>query len=203
MRSSLEYADVVWAGCLVGDSDLLESLQLEGARVVTGAIKGTSRDCLLCDTSRVTLGLRQKIYKLIMMYKLVYKLAPPHLSDLCPSVVSMTPIYSLRSSRNLVLPFVRTERHKNYFLFSGTQLWNNLPLELRRSSSVGNFKHNLLAYFCVSSCNPLYYVGNRFDSVNHSRFRCNNSTLNNDLFIRNCVVSPACPHQLQRTCGRS
>ena len=38
-------------GCLVGDSDLLKSLQLEGARVVTGAIKGTSRDCLLRDTS--------------------------------------------------------------------------------------------------------------------------------------------------------
>ena len=38
MRSSLEYADVVWDGCLVGDSDLLESLQLEGARVVTAAI---------------------------------------------------------------------------------------------------------------------------------------------------------------------
>ena len=45
----------------------------------------------------------------------------------------------------------------------------------------------------ASSCNPLYYVGNRFDSVNHSRFRCNNSTLNHDLFIRNCVVSLACP----------
>ena len=79
VRSSLEYADVVWDGCLVGDSDLLESLQLEGARVVTGAIKGTSRDCFLRDTSWAKLGLRRKIHKLIMMYKLVYKLAPPYL----------------------------------------------------------------------------------------------------------------------------
>ena len=30
MRSTLNYADVVWDGCLVGDSDLLESLHLEG-----------------------------------------------------------------------------------------------------------------------------------------------------------------------------
>ena len=52
----------------------------------------------------------------------------------------------------------------------------------------------LYNYFGVSSCNPLHYVGNRFDSVNHSRFRCNNNTLNHDLFIINCVVSPACPH---------
>ena len=149
MRSSLEYADVVWDGCLVGESDLSESLQLEGARVVTGAIKGTSRDCLLRDTSCAEIGLRRKIHKLIMMYKLIYKLAPPYLSDLWPSAVSMRSSYSLRFSRTLDLPFVRSERHKNSFLFSATQLWNNLPLELSLSSSVGNFKHNLLAYFVL------------------------------------------------------
>ena len=77
VHSSMEYADVVWDGCLVGDNDLLESVQLGGARVVTGAIKGTNMDCLLRDTSWVKLGLRRKIHKLIMMYKLVYKLAPP------------------------------------------------------------------------------------------------------------------------------
>ena len=64
---------------MVGNSDLLESLQLEGARVVTGAIKGTSRDCLLCDISWAKLSLRRKIHKLIMMYKLVFKLARPYL----------------------------------------------------------------------------------------------------------------------------
>ena len=53
-------------GYLVGDSDLLESLQLEGARVVTGAIKGTSRDCLLRDTSWAKLSLRRKIHKWIL-----------------------------------------------------------------------------------------------------------------------------------------
>ena len=130
----MEYAGVVWDGCLVGESDLLESLQLEGARevLVTAAIKVTSRDCLLRDTSWAKLGLRRKIHKLVMMYKLVYQLAPP---------------YSLRFPIILVLPFVQIERHKNSFLFSSTQLWNNLPLELRLSSSVGNFKHNRLAYF--------------------------------------------------------
>ena len=67
VHSSLEYADVVWDGCLVGDSDLLESLQLEGARVVSGAITGTSRDSLLRDTSWAKLSLRRKIHKLIML----------------------------------------------------------------------------------------------------------------------------------------
>ena len=49
MRSSLEYADVVWDGFSESDSNLLESLQIEGARVVTGALKGTNRVSLLND----------------------------------------------------------------------------------------------------------------------------------------------------------
>ena len=43
VRSSLENANVVWDGCSESDNNLLESLQIEGARVVTGALKGTNR----------------------------------------------------------------------------------------------------------------------------------------------------------------
>ena len=42
VRSSVQYANVVWDGCSESDN-LLESLQIEGARVVTGALKGTNR----------------------------------------------------------------------------------------------------------------------------------------------------------------
>ena len=53
--SSLEYADVVWDGCSESDSNFLESLQIEGARVVTGALKGTNRISLLNELSWVKL----------------------------------------------------------------------------------------------------------------------------------------------------
>ena len=43
VRLSLEYANVVWDGCSESDNNLLESLQIEGARVVTGALEGTNR----------------------------------------------------------------------------------------------------------------------------------------------------------------
>ena len=42
--SSLEYADVVWDGCSESGSNLLlDSLQIEGARVVISALKETTR----------------------------------------------------------------------------------------------------------------------------------------------------------------
>ena len=118
VRSSLEYADVVWDGCSESDSNLLESLQIEGARVVSGALKGTNRVSLLNELSWVELSVRRKIHKLSSMYKMVFKLAPPYFCDLCPNFVSERSSYSLRSANNLCLPFVRTERHKKSFLFS-------------------------------------------------------------------------------------
>ena len=72
VRSSLEYADVVCDGCSESDSNLLESLQIEGARVVS----------LLNELSCVELGVRRKIHQLGLIYKMVHKFAPPYLCDL-------------------------------------------------------------------------------------------------------------------------
>ena len=55
VRSSLEYADVVWNGCSESDSNLLENLQIEGVRVATGALKATNKVSLLNDLSWVEL----------------------------------------------------------------------------------------------------------------------------------------------------
>ena len=40
------YADVMWDGCNEDDSELIESIQYEAARMVTGAMRGTSRSRL-------------------------------------------------------------------------------------------------------------------------------------------------------------
>ena len=87
MRSSLEYADVVWDECSESDSNLLVSLQIEGATVVTGALKGTNRVSLLKDLSWVELSVRRKIHKLTLMYKMVFNpFAPePPVQILVPS----------------------------------------------------------------------------------------------------------------------
>ena len=81
--SSLEYADidVVWDGCSACDNNLLESLQTEGVRVVTGALKGTNRVSLLKELSWVDLSVRRRLHKLSLMYKIVFKLSPPYLYD--------------------------------------------------------------------------------------------------------------------------
>ena len=85
VRSSLEYADVVWDGCSDSDRNLLEDLQIECARLVTGAMKGTNGVCLLRDASWGGASSdRRKMHKLYLMYKMVNKLSPSYLCNLCP-----------------------------------------------------------------------------------------------------------------------
>jgi hypothetical protein len=77
----LEYADVGWDGCCDADRDLLESLQFEAARLVTGALKGAHMERLLNETACSTLKARRNDHKLFMMYKIVNNLAPLFLSE--------------------------------------------------------------------------------------------------------------------------
>ena len=109
---------MVWDGCSESDSNLLESLQIEGARVVTGALKGKNRVSLLKELSWVDISVRRKLNKFNLIHKIVFKLAPPYLCDLCPEFVSDRSCYSLRSANNLCSPYVHTDRHKKSFLSS-------------------------------------------------------------------------------------
>ena len=117
MRSSLEYADVVWDRRSESDGNLLQSLQMEGTRVVTGVFMRTNRVSLLNELSWVELIVRRKIHKFCLMYKMVFKLALPYLCDLCPNLVSERSSYSLCSDNNLCLPFVRMKGTKTLFSF--------------------------------------------------------------------------------------
>ena len=47
IRPVMEYAHVVWDGCTENESDLLEHVQYESVKLVTGAMKGTSKHRLI------------------------------------------------------------------------------------------------------------------------------------------------------------
>lgn len=49
IRPILEYGNVVWDNCTKQESDLIESVQYEAARIVTGMRKGTSRSKLYSE----------------------------------------------------------------------------------------------------------------------------------------------------------
>ena len=52
IRPLMEYGDVIWDNCTEAEANLLERIQYESARAVTGAIKGSSATRLLSELAR-------------------------------------------------------------------------------------------------------------------------------------------------------
>ena len=51
IRPILEYGSIIWDNCTAQESDLLESIQLDAARIITGLRRGTSHAVLYYELS--------------------------------------------------------------------------------------------------------------------------------------------------------
>jgi hypothetical protein len=116
----MEYADVVWDGCSDCLNDLLESVQYEAAKLVTGAMKGTSQRKLLDELAWEELKTRRSVHKLVLFFKIVNNLVPRYLTDLLPATSQQRSGLLLRSADNLTLYPCRTERFKRSFFPDST-----------------------------------------------------------------------------------
>lgn len=82
IRPILEYGDVVWGNCTKENSELLEKVQIEAARIITGLRVNSSRSILYSELGWETLQSRRDKHKLILFYKIIHGLAPQYLLDL-------------------------------------------------------------------------------------------------------------------------
>ena len=70
IRPRLEYADVVWNNCTRYQVNALEKLQLEAARIMTGATKLVSLEVLYNETGWESLETRRSKHKMCLFYKI-------------------------------------------------------------------------------------------------------------------------------------
>ena len=105
----VEYASVVWDGCSERDSQTLQKIQNEAARLVTGRTGSVSSENLYKECGWLTLSQRKKKqHKLSFMYNVNAGLVPSYISDLIPPLVNEISDYPLRNNRNISLPYNRT-----------------------------------------------------------------------------------------------
>ena len=83
----------MWNNCTQYESNELDKIQNEAARIVTGATKLASIDFLHTETGWETLGPRRKIHKLTMFYKMKNGLCPDYLGSLVPATVRHNTLY--------------------------------------------------------------------------------------------------------------
>ena len=82
----------------------MEKLQIAAARVVTGIISYSSKHLLYHDTGCDHLSTRRENQRLILFFKIINGLAPPHLCRLLDTYQIGNQRYDFRSPTSL-LPF--------------------------------------------------------------------------------------------------
>ena len=163
-------------------------MQLEAARIVTGATKLVALEMLYRETGWESLQERRQKHKMCLFYKIASGLTPSYLSDFVPLTVENTVSYNLFDSHNIRPIQTQTQLYYKSFLPSSIRDWNDLPLIARNSPSLSSFKSQLNKDKMKV---PKYYnVGKRTLKIYHLRLRINCSSLNFHLYSKNIAESP-------------
>ena len=84
IRPMLEYGAIIWDSRSLENKRNLENIQLDAARIFTGATKLCSTQKLYNDTGLEPLNGRHGKHKLHQLYKMIHKLTPLYLQQLLP-----------------------------------------------------------------------------------------------------------------------
>ena len=125
------------------ESNELDKIQNEAARIVTGATKLASIDSLHTETGLETLGSRRKTHKLTMFYKMKNGLSPDYFASLVPATVGSASRYPLPNTSDLQILHTNTRLYYTSFLPLAVRDWNKLSEQTRNSPSLNIFKNRL------------------------------------------------------------
>lgn len=141
---------------------MLEHINFEAARIVTGATQLTSISLLLKETSWDTLEERRRKHKLILFYKMYHRMTPNYLSGLVPSSNYEMHSYNTRHQNNVLLIPCNSESYFKPFLPSVIRDWNNIPFEIRQAS-LCSFKKYLNQN--LEEVSKYFLVGDRIGQI--------------------------------------
>ena len=90
---------------------------------------------------------RVQYFRCIFVFKCINNLSSEFLKDIFKPVSEMHDRHTRSSSNNnLAIPKCHTEYYKHALCYSGSVLWNELPVEIRQRRSVHSFKIMLKQY---------------------------------------------------------
>jgi hypothetical protein len=190
VRPILEYGCIIFDNCDKDCKSMLENIQLEACRIITGGIRGTSHEALYEESGWEKLEERRKRYKILLFHKMINKTAPSYLCELVPPKVGDQSRYRVRNADNYIKSNCRTELYRSSFLPDVINSWNSLPPYLREIESYSQFKRSLEKNKPVPKL--LYYEGNRFESIMHARMRMQCSKLKDHLYRLHVVDDAKC-----------
>ena len=142
VRSDLIYGNVLHDQAFNASfHEKLESIQYNACLVLTGAIRGTSKEKIYQELGLESLQIRRWYRKLCLFYKIYKNQSPSYLYNIIPTTNTH---YTFRNSDKI--PYFKTKHNffKNSFFPLVIIEWNKLNPSLRRCDGYNVFKSNIL-----------------------------------------------------------
>lgn len=190
IRSILEYCGPLWDNCTDEQSDKLESLQREAARIITGLPQYCSNENLLTECGLPLLETRRRSQRLTNFYNIVHNERPQYLFDLLPEMRRDATGRTLRNAEDITTLHGRLETHNSSFLPQCIKDWNGPDLIPARSApTISSFKRRIRP-----APIPLPYLNPkpRYASIIYTQIKYESTRLNANLYRVNLVESPQC-----------
>ena len=147
VQPRFDYCSEIWGCCNETLSIKLRKLQNCAAHILLRGSYDTNADSVIDKLGWRKRDMQRQINKATMVYKSLNGLAPNYLGSKFTARSSVSS-YSLRDTNGkLAIPLPRTNFMKSSFSYSGTFLWNSLPVELRQANSLGTFRAGCRQFF--------------------------------------------------------
>ena len=144
IQSIIDYASCLWDYCSTSFLKPLTQIYKRGIRLINSRQHNlTSNEYLNLDI--LPLDKKLKFNKGVMMHKIVNKKGPKSLIQNCRENLSRNYHTKIDLGQN-----PKIEIFKNSFQYSGGDLWNNLPLQLRQLKHLYTFKTAYKKYLLES-----------------------------------------------------
>ena len=140
----LEYASTAWyPGLSKNQQNKLQIIQNKCVRYITNAGPRSHVGYIeLKNLNYLNVNNRQSQLRLNVMYKIFNGTAPSYLIDNFTTVSSIHSHNTRRSSCSYFQPSVKSSM-LNSFLIKGIKDWNSLPIHIKHSSNIDNYKKSV------------------------------------------------------------
>ena len=176
VRPKLEYASVLFGDLASSSNKMLEHVHYQAGCLITGALRRTPSSIVMQELEWDNLSTRRHFHSMVLMYKLVNGLVPPHLQPLIPVTrgEQRGTRVQLRNSTHLHLPRCRTQTYRCSYIPYASRLWNELPQSVREAHSLNSFKNLCKTHLLVQQKHQtLRRCGPRNSNILAARRRMN------------------------------
>ncbi len=178
VRPVLEYGSVLYDSANQEDLDILDDIEKEALRIITGARRRCNLEALYGEFKWPDLEKRREIQKIATLGKIIIKKFPNYLVRDLPTFYS-----TARNVRKNTFAIPRSihDYYTKSFVPASVELWNSLSTELRCINSYKALKARLKSENTKKI--PIYYnYGTRHLNILHTKLRLGCSNLNADKF---------------------